>query len=59
MNVCKYNSGDEDGFSDGCRVDPHLKHHFLIKSQQAYSMINVCVLVNMLQKEMDMEIDIE
>ena len=36
-----------------------LKHHFPIKGQQAYAIIKVCVFVNTIQKEIDMEVDMD
>ena len=38
---------------------PPLKHHYPIKCQQAYTIINVCVYVNTIQKQLDMEMDME
>ena len=33
---------------------PPLSNHFLIKGQEAYTIINVCVFLNTIQKEMEM-----
>ena len=35
---------------------PSLIHHYPLKDQQAYSIINVCAFVNTIQKEMEMDI---
>ena len=35
------------------------QHHFLIKGQQVYTIINVSVFMDIIQKKMDTETDIQ
>ena len=49
---CELNS-ERGGY--GYEVDLPLNHHYPIKCQQAFTIINVCVFVNTIHQEMDME----
>ena len=42
------------GDGDGNGVTP-LNHHYTLKGQQTCTIINVCVFVNTIQKEMEMD----
>ena len=44
---------------DGYWVAVPLKNHCPIKGHQVYTIINVCVFVNTIQKEMNIELDME
>ena len=50
MYVCIHASMDRE-----YGVDPSLTHHYPLRGQQYNSIINVCVFVNTIQKEIEID----
>ena len=57
MSIYEHNS-EGDGYVDTYGLDPPL-NHYPFKGQEAYTIQNVSVFVNTIEKEMDWEIDVE